>query len=87
MLGLKLYPGAKVRHWKTLCLDPDLGIYAVTAAKPLHRLVLLPRKDGPMEYVDHTGTIRISREDKKESEPYLLIFKDGILTKGPTLEA
>ena len=83
---IELYPGAaKVRNWETLCFDPDLGAYAVTVANLHHRLVLRPKNGGPIEHLDYTGTIRISRADKKGAT-YLLVFKDGILTKGPTLE-
>jgi len=81
---ITLYPGAKVREWKTLSLDPELGNYAVTAM-PDHRLVLLPGKERVMEYLDFTGTIRILSADKK-SETFLLTFERGLLIKGPRLE-
>jgi hypothetical protein len=75
-----LPPGAaKVRDWKTLNLDPELGTYAVTTDS---RLVLLTGKDRTMEYLDHTGEISISRADK-QSELYSLVFERGLLTKGP----
>jgi hypothetical protein len=74
---ITLYPG---RAWKTLYLDPGLGTYGVTADR---RLVLLPDKDCPMECLDYTGTISISRADK-QSELFSLVFERGQLIKGPS---
>src|ERR1700719_1895463 len=84
---IELYPGAaKVRNWKTLWLNADLGTYAVTVANPHHRLVLRPKNGSPIEYLDYTDTIKISRADKK-SELFVLVFERGVLIKGPSPES
>lgn len=80
---ITLYPGAaRVCEWKTLDLDPELGNYAVTITRD-HRLVLLPGKDRPMEYLDHTGVVMITRADI-QSDLFSLVFERGLLIKGPS---
>jgi hypothetical protein len=87
---ITLYEGCmKVREWKTLSLNPDLGDYAVTAPpdKPEHRLVLLFQDGGvlKMRELDFSGSIRISRADTKSGR-YMVTFERGLLIKGPRVE-
>ena len=82
---IKLAPGLmRVRDWKTLDLNPDLGKYAVTAL-PDHRLVLLPHDGGEMKHLGYSGILRISRADK-ESGTFQMTFEGGLLARGPSRE-